>query len=69
MLIFLPVFAWLRSFTLSGMLAYALSPLLVFWCGLGNAEVAAISFVALLVVFAHRRNIREEIARMHASPL
>ena len=66
--VFLPVFGLLRSFTLSGMLAFALSPLLVFLCKLGNVEVAAISFVAILVVLAHARNIREEIARLHAEP-
>jgi glycerol-3-phosphate acyltransferase PlsY len=62
--VFLPLFVVTRLFTLSGMLAYALGPLLVFLCGLDKAKVAAISFVAILVVFAHRRNIREDIARM-----
>ncbi len=67
-LLFLPVFAVLRSFTLSGMVAFAVSPLVVFFCHLGNVEVAAVSFVAIAVLFAHRRNIREEIAGLHAEP-
>jgi glycerol-3-phosphate acyltransferase PlsY len=60
--LFAPVFTLLRRFTLSGLLAFALSPLLVFLCGLGNEEVAAVSFLAILILISHRRNIREEIA-------
>lgn len=62
--IFLPVIAVLRNFTLSGMLAFALGPLAAFLCGLEKVEVAAMSFLAILVLVSHRRNIREEIARI-----
>jgi glycerol-3-phosphate acyltransferase PlsY len=61
-LLFLPLWAVVRSFTLAGLSAFALLPLAVFACGLGNNEVAATSFLALLILITHRRNIREEIA-------
>ena len=64
LVMFLPVWALLRSFTLSGLVAFALSPLVVFLCGLGNPEVAAISFLGIIILLAHRKNIREEIARL-----
>jgi len=65
--IFLPIFALLRSFTLSGMLAFALSPLALFLYGSSNPDVAAISFIAILVLVSHRKNIREEISRHFSS--
>ena len=66
--IFLPAIAILRSFTLSGMTAFALGPLAAFLLGLDKAEVAAMSCLAILVVIAHRQNIREEIARLAGHP-
>ena len=60
--LFLPLWALIRSFTLAGLSAFALLPLAVFLCGLGNIEVAACSFLAILILITHRRNIREEIA-------
>lgn len=62
LVMFLPVWALLRSFTFSGLVAFALSPLLLFLCGLGNPAVAAISFLAIIILVAHRKNIREEMA-------
>jgi len=62
--IFLPLLALVRSFTLSGLLAYSLGPLVLFLCGLDKVNVAAMSLVAILVVFTHHRNIREEFTRM-----
>ena len=44
--------------------AFALGPLAVFLCGLDNIELAAMSLVASLVLVRHRKNIREEIARI-----
>ena len=64
MAIFLPVIALLRNFTLSGMVAFALGPLAVFLWGADKVEVAAMSILAILVLVTHRRNIREEIARI-----
>ena len=62
--IFVPIIAVLRNFMLSGMVGYALGPLAAFLCGLDKAEIAAMSSVAVMVVFAHRQNIREEITRL-----
>ena len=62
--IFLPLVALLRSVTLSGLLALALGPLAVWRAGLGTAEVAATSALALLTLITHRRKIREQIDRV-----
>jgi glycerol-3-phosphate acyltransferase PlsY len=61
--LFLPIVALLRNFTLSGLLAFALAPLVLFLYGSPNVDVAAISFIAMVVLISHRKNIREEIAR------
>ncbi len=60
---FLPFIALLRNFTLSGLLAFALAPLALFLYGAPNVDVAAISFIAMIVLISHRKNIREEISR------
>ena len=62
--IFLPVWIILRGLTLSGLVAFALAPLGVFLCGLEKTGVAAASFLAVLALLTHRRNIREEVARL-----
>jgi len=62
-IVFLPAFVLVRNFTLSGLLAFAVSPLVVFLSGLGNVEVAAISFLAILILVTHGKNLREEITR------
>ena len=67
--VFLPLFALSRNFTSSGLLAFALSPLLVFLCGLENMEVVATSLLAIVILISHRKNIREEFARIFAPPL
>lgn len=66
--IFIPIIAILRSFTLSGITAFALAPLAVFLLGLDKAEVAAMSCLAVLLVISHRQNIREEIAKLAGHP-
>ncbi len=62
--LFIPLLALIRTFTIAGLLAFTLSPLAVFLCGLGNQEVAAVSLLAILLLVTHRKNIREEIARI-----
>jgi glycerol-3-phosphate acyltransferase PlsY len=62
--IFLPAFALIRSFTLAGLLAFALAPLAVFFGGLGNAASSVVCLLAILVLLLHHRNIREEYARL-----
>jgi glycerol-3-phosphate acyltransferase PlsY len=64
---FVPLFALIRNFTLSGLLAYALSPLILFLNGSPNEDVAAISFIAILILISHRKNIREEITRIYSA--
>lgn len=65
--VFLPVLAVLRNFTLSGMIAFALGPLLALLCRAPKIEVAAVSILAMLILLTHRRNIRKEIARISGS--
>ena len=60
----LPFLALLRNFTISGLLAFALTPLVAFLCGLETMEVVATSLLAILVLVSHRKNIREEFARV-----
>src|SRR5437870_1919476 len=60
----LPLLALSRNFTMSGLLAFALSPLVAFLCGLENMEVVAVSCLAILVLVSHQKNIREEFARI-----
>ena len=62
--LFVPFFALLRNFTLSGLLAFALTPLVAFLCGLDNMEVVATSLLAILVLISHQKNIRREFARI-----
>ena len=62
--IFLPVVALVRNVTLSGLLALALGPFAVWRAGLGKAEVAATSFLAILALFTHRKKIQEQFARV-----
>ena len=67
--IFLPVLAVLRNVTLSGMIAFALAPLAAFLCGVPKVEVAAVSILASFVLLTHRKNIREEMARIGHRPV
>ena len=60
----IPLFALIRNFTLSGLLAFALAPLILFVYGSPNEAIAAISFIAIIVLISHRKNIREEIMRV-----
>jgi acyl phosphate:glycerol-3-phosphate acyltransferase len=64
MAVFVIVIAILRNFTLSGMLAFALGPLGVFLGGMEKERVAAVSLLAILVLVTHRKNIRQEVARL-----
>jgi len=66
--LFVPFFVLLRNFTLSGLLAFAVSPLVAFLCGLENMEVVAASLLAILVLISHRRNIREQFSRIFGHP-
>lgn len=61
--LFVPIYLMMRVFTLSGMLVFVLSPLVAFLCGFSNPEVAANSFLSMLLLVTHQKNIREEIGR------
>src|SRR6185503_17154289 len=60
LILFLPLWGFVRSFTLSGLLAFAITPLVLFLAGFENPSIAALSFLAILMLITHRRNIREE---------
>jgi glycerol-3-phosphate acyltransferase PlsY len=61
--LFLPIWALARSFTLSGLLAFALAPLVIYGADMAQTNVVGMSLLALLVLVSHRKNIREEIVR------
>jgi len=52
----------LRSFTLSGILAFAVAPFVCFALKFPPASVTGLGVLSVLVLIAHRRNIREELA-------
>jgi glycerol-3-phosphate acyltransferase PlsY len=60
----LPVLALMRNFTLSGLFAFSLAPLVAFFCELGNMKVVGLSLLAVLILIAHRKNLREELGRI-----
>ena len=62
--LFFPLLALIRNFTLSGLLAFALAPLVVFLYGAENPTIATISFIAIIILISHRKNLREEISRL-----
>lgn len=66
-LVFLVCFPLLRNFTLAGLLAFALSPFAGFLSAFGINEVAALSSLAAIVLLAHHKNIRQEIAGIFAA--
>jgi glycerol-3-phosphate acyltransferase PlsY len=60
-------FALLRSLTLAGLAGFVLAPFAVFLSHRFElVDVSALSGLAVLILVAHRRNIREEVARMWA---
>lgn len=61
-IVFWILFVVLRNFTVAGLLAFALSPLAGFSAAFGVVQVAALSSLAVIVLIAHRKNIRQEIA-------
>lgn len=64
LLLFLPLWALVRSFVLGGLLAFAIAPLILFLAGFENPSIAALSFLAILMSITHRKNIREEFGRI-----
>jgi len=64
LVLFLPLWAFVRSFTLAGLLAFAITPLVLFLAGFENPSIAALSFLAILMLITHRKNIREEFVKI-----
>ncbi len=62
--LFVPSYLISRRFILSGMLAYALTPAFIPLIGLKHIDFAAAGSLAVLVLFAHRRNIRDDICTL-----
>ena len=54
----------LRSFTLSGILAFAVAPFVCFALRFPSASVTGLGVLSVLILVAHRRNIREEMGRL-----
>ena len=48
-----------RQFTISGLAAIALTPLVAAWHGHTPIEIAGLALMAALILFAHRSNLRE----------
>lgn len=65
--LFLPVFALMRSLTLAGLLMFALAPVAALLAGRSAVEAVALGLLAAIVILSHRNNIREEYARLLAS--
>lgn len=63
-LLFGVAFLLLRKTTLSGMVAYALLPAACFFLWLDEPQILSISILAALVIFAHRRNIIEDLTTL-----
>jgi glycerol-3-phosphate acyltransferase PlsY len=59
---------FLRNFTASGLVAFALLPLVAMAWPQPAAMVVGISLLTALVLFAHRKNLEEEINLLTAGP-
>jgi len=64
LVVFLPFWGFVRSFTMAGLLAFAVAPLVLFLTGFENPSIAALSFLAILMLITHRKNIREEFGKV-----
>jgi glycerol-3-phosphate acyltransferase PlsY len=59
--LFLFLFALLRSFTFAGLLALALMPFALMLLGRSRIDIAVVTAPILLVIFAHRANLRSKL--------
>jgi glycerol-3-phosphate acyltransferase PlsY len=58
---FLLLFVFLRSFTLAGLLALVLTPFALLLLGQPQVGIVAVAAPVLLVIFAHRENLRTKL--------
>ena len=61
--LFLALFGLVRNFVLAGLLAFAITPLALFVLDFPLTSVFGLSALAVLILIAHRKNIREEIGK------
>ena len=53
-----------RQFTISGLAAIALTPVVAAWRGHTSTEIVALVIMAVLILYAHRSNLREYRSRI-----
>jgi glycerol-3-phosphate acyltransferase PlsY len=58
---FVLLFVILRSFTLAGLLALVLTPFVLLLQGQPQVDIVAVAVPVLLVIFAHRENLRTKL--------
>ena len=63
-LVAIPLMILLRSFSLGGLFAIGISPVVLKCCGFADPVIVGMSLLAILVLIAHRKNIRSEIIRL-----
>jgi len=59
--VFVVLFVILRSFTLAGLLALVLTPVGMLLLGLPPFDIIVVAVLVLLVIFAHRENLRTKL--------
>ena len=59
--VFVLLFVLLRSFTLAGLLALVLTPFGMLLLGQPQFDIIAVAVLVLLVIFAHRENLRTKL--------
>ena len=59
--VFVLLFVLLRSFTLAGLLALVLAPFEMLLLGLPQVAIVVVAVPVLLVIFAHRENLRAKL--------
>ena len=62
--LFLALFGLMRNFVLAGLLAFAITPLALFLAGFPLTSVFGLSALAVLILIAHRKNVREEMSKV-----
>jgi acyl phosphate:glycerol-3-phosphate acyltransferase len=60
----LPLYALLRRFTISGLIAFILLPPAMLLMGRNGMDVGGVSILVLIILLAHRKNLREEWERI-----
>lgn len=63
-ILFVAIIMFLRNFTLSGLLAFTFCPLVMLAINVDPMKILGMIALTVLVVWAHRKTIREEIIEM-----